>query len=394
MNNRFSLYGTIKIVAIGAYIEEFLSDFMKSGMKVYCIENVNGAVYLSVRRSDYKRIARLARNHQVRVRVYEKNKRHIKINKNGKYLGILTGLIIMMLMIIISEKFILKINVYGSDSISEQQILKSIAEKGIFIGAYSDSIETDPAELNAKLSIKDISWINIEINGSRADVFINEGEMINKPEISVKTPCNVVAGRDGVIVETQVYSGTLLYPAGSGISEGSVIISGVVNDGADNLIITHANGKIIAEFSESVQFRQDFRTTEKVLNNVDEQEKELLFMGAVIPLTSRVEQTNNKICEEYISKCKFLGLDMPWSIKTNTYNSYNEIEVSRTYDDVNRILQQKLELYCQNFYNEYEILDVKQNMLYDDEGITMTAEIKLKGDIAVQQEILRKNNVA
>ena len=54
MNNRFSLYGTIKIVAIGAYIEEFLSDFMKSGMKVYCIENVNGAVYLSVRRSDYK----------------------------------------------------------------------------------------------------------------------------------------------------------------------------------------------------------------------------------------------------------------------------------------------------------------------------------------------------
>ena len=394
MFNSFSLYGEISIVAIGAYLEEFLSDFMKSGMKVHSIKNINGAVYLSVRRVDYKKIARLAKKHQIRIRVHEKNKKYIKTDRSGKYLGVLTGLIIMMLMIIISEKFILKINVYGSDNISDQQILKIIAEKGIFVGAYSDSVETDTVELNAKLSIKDISWINIEINGSRADVYINEGEIINKPDISAKTPCNVVAGRDGVIVETQVYSGTLLYTTGSGVSEGSVIISGVVNDGADNLIITHASGKIIAEFSESVQFRQNFKTKEKILNNVEEKEQELLIPGAVIPLTPKVENTNNKICKEYISKFKFLGLDMPWCIKTNTYNSYDEAEVSRTYDDVNRILQQKLELYCQNFYNGYEILDVKKNMLYDDEGITMTADIKLKGDIAVQQEILRKNNIA
>lgn len=394
MIKRFSLYGIIQIVAIGAYIEDFLSDFMKSGIIVYEVKNINGEVYMSVRRVDYKIIAGLARKHQVRVRVYKKNKKYLNLHNKSKYLGVLTGLLMTMLLVTISGKFILKINVYGNDSISEQQILQSIAEKGVFIGAYSDSIETNSAELNAKLSLKDISWINIEINGSRADVFVNEGENVNKPEISVKTPCNVIASRDGVIVETQVYSGTLLYSAGSGVSEGSVIISGVVNDGADNLIITHANGKIIAEFTETVQFRQNFRTTEKIQQSEEELEKELLLPGVVIPLTPRVENTNNKICKEFINKCQAFGITLPWSVKTNIYTLYEETEVNRTYEDCNRLLQQKLELYCQNFYDEYEILDVRQNLVYDDDGITMSAEIKLRGDIAAQQEIMRKNNIS
>ncbi len=391
MNKQHSFYG-ISISAIGAYIEEFLSDFMKSGMKAYEIRNNNGMIHMKVRRSDYKRIALLARNHKVRVRVEQKNRLFLNLDKSGNYFGILVGIFISLLMIIVSGKYIWKINVYGSDKVSEQQILKSIADSGIYIGAYSETINTDSAELSAKLDLSELSWINIEINGSRADVFINEGESIETPEISIKTPCNVVAGRDGVIVETQVYSGTLIYNVGSGVSEGNILISGVVNDGADNLIITHANGKIIAEFTETVQFRQEFITIEKIQNSAEEYEKELLFFGTVIPLTAKIENTNNKICDEYIKKVIISGFEMPWSIKTNIYNSYEEIEVTRTIDDVNRLLQQRLELYCQNFLSDYEVLDIKENLLYDEKGITMTADIKLKGDIAVQQEIMRKNN--
>ena len=46
-------------------------------------------------------------------------------------------------------------------------------------------------------------------------------------------------------------------------------------------------------------------------------------------------------------------------------------------------------MYCENFFSQYEILDIKKNILYDSEGITLNADIKLKGNIAVQQEILR-----
>ena len=82
---------------------------------------------------------------------------------------------------------------------------------------------------------------------------------------------------------------------------------------------------------------------------------------------------------------------MPWKIKTNIYKEYDEIEVIRTNEDVNRILKQKLELYCKNFLSEFEILDISEKYEYDDKGITLTVSIKLRGNIAVQQEIMMNN---
>lgn len=388
----FPAYGLIHIIVIGAYTEEFLTDFMKSGIKVYEIRNNNGAVCMIVRRVDYKKIAKLSRLHHVRVRVTKKNKKRVTNSFISKHSGIICGIIISFLMVILSGKFIFKINVYGADELSEQQIINSLALSGIHIGAYTESIDTDSAEFATKLKLENLSWMNIEINGSRADVYINEGKIIEKPEIDLRTPCNVIAQKDGVIVEMQVYSGTPVYSAGSGVTKGSVIISGVVNDGADNLIITHANGKIIAEFTESVQFRQEFTTIEKKLNrNNEEYEKELYLFGKVIPLTDKVDNIENKVCDEYVEKCKIFGIEMPWSVKINKYSNFENIEVNRTIEDVHRLLQQKLDLYCQNFYYEYEILDVSKNMVYDENGITMNVEIKLLGDIAIQQEIIRKN---
>ena len=59
--------------------------------------------------------------------------------------------------------------------------------------------------------------------------------------------------------------------------------------------------------------------------------------------------------------------------------------------EIDRILKQKLELYCKNFLSEFEILDISEKYEYDDKGITLTVSIKLRGNIAVQQEIMMNN---
>ncbi len=392
MKEKFSILSTVTFTVIGAYIEEFLSEFMKSGIKAYNIHNIKGIVYITIKRREYKKAAYIARSCRVRVRVYKRNGLNLNPFRKNKHAGIVTGVVLASVLILIAQKFVWKINVYGSDKLSETQILNAIARNGIVLGAYCANLDTDSAEYSAKLSLSDISWINIEVNGSRVDVYVNEGDVIEKPEISIKTPCNVIAAKDGVIVETEVYSGTLLYKKGSGVSKGSVIVSGVVNDGADNLLMTHANAKIIAEFTETVVFRQDFTTTEQQEGKIKETEKELMLFGFVIPLTEYVSSKENKICEETINNCYIGSFELPWKIKTNAYSQYDEIEVTRTIEDVNRILEQKLEIYCKNFFSDYEILDISKKTEYDETGITLTADIKLKGDIAVKQEIMRKTD--
>lgn len=389
MEKKILLPGKIIITAIGAYINEFLTELMRSGIKSHKIVNQKGVIYFSIRRIDYKKVAKIAKKHHIKVRVYNKNK---VINlKYGKYSGVILGMILIAVGILISQKFIWKINIYNNNTLSDSLILKSIAEQGISIGAYLDNIDTTQAEYAVKHKLKDITWIKIEATGTRVDVFVNESQDISKPEISMKTPCNVISAKDAIILETEVYSGTLMYNSGGGVSKGSVVVSGIVNDGANNLILTHANAKIIGEFTEKVQFRQEFKTTEKKLKGNKESEKELMIMGAVIPITKKVENKENKVCEEYTEKLCVLGLHLPLTVKTNIYAEYEEMEVSRTIEDVNRIIEQKLEMYCENFFSQYEILDIKKNILYDSEGITLNADIKLKGNIAVQQEILRNN---
>ena len=391
MNKKFSITRKVTFTAIGAYTESFVSELIKSGVKTSGIKNKNGILYITIRRRDYKKAAYIARNNNVRIRTYKRHGINLYGLKRNRCAGVIIGVLFISVTLLLMQKFIWKIDVYGTDKLSESQILKTVAESGIKLGAYTENLDIDSAEYKTKLLLSDISWINIEANGSRIDIYLNEGEKIEKPEISVKTPCNVIAAKDGIIVDTEVYSGTLLYNKGSGVSEGTVIVRGVVNDGADNLIMTHANAKIIADFTETVTFREEFECVKKITKSNYITEKELMLFGFVIPITNKIQNSENKICEEITNNCYLFGYELPWKVKTYNYSDYEEIIVRYTVDDVNRLLEQQLEIYCNNFHSEYEILDINKKIEYDELGITLTAKINLRGNIAVQQEFMSKN---
>lgn len=390
MKRLFSLTGSVTFSIIGGFAEEFVSEVIANGIDIGNIHNDNNIIYADVRRIDYLKISGIAKKHRVRIRVQKRHGIYFKVSKARKRTGILMGVLIASLVLLATQQFIWKIEIHGADKLSENLILETISENGIKLGALLSGIDSNEAEIRLKSTLKNISWVNIEINGSRADVYVRETDSIKKSEISLKTPCNVVAGRTGVIVETEVYSGTLIYPKGSGVSKGNVIVSGIVNDGADNIIMAHANAKIIAEFTETVEVRQDYTTVEKEKNGISETEKELMLFGFVFPITDTVSVTENKVCTEQIENCTLFGFNLPWKIKINTYTSYDDISVTRTAEDAMRLAEQKIEIYCNNFFSEYEVLDIIKTIKNDETGITIIADVKLKGNIAVQQEIKEK----
>ena len=90
MEKKILLPGKIRITAIGAYINEFLTELIRSGIKSHKIVNQKGVIYFSIRRIDYKKVAKIAKKHHIKVRVYNKNKvinlqitgnNHIRITK-------------------------------------------------------------------------------------------------------------------------------------------------------------------------------------------------------------------------------------------------------------------------------------------------------------------------
>ncbi len=384
-------HGTVTFSAIGAYCEEMMSELIREDVIFWNIRTEKGILYADTRAKNYLKIAKTARKYQVRTRVVSKRGLYFRLYPYRGRLGLPIGAALSALLLLVLECFVWKIQVAGTEKISENQILETLASDGIHLGAPLSSFDVNDAEVHLKQKIPGIAWISVETSGSTVNVFVKEANELEKSGISLKTPCNVVAGRSGTILETTVYSGTLLYPAGSGVREGSVIVGGVVNDGAGHLLLSHASAEIIAEFTEKVSFSMPYTTKEKQATGRTETETELMLFGFVFPLSPAREPHENSVCTESTSAYDFMGIRLPWKIRTYTYTEYEDVTVTRKASDAIRILERRLEDYC-GIYSDYEILGIQKEAVQEETGVTLNAEITLKGDIAVQREIWQRGN--
>lgn len=383
--------GNVTFSILGAYSEEYISALMQRGFVVKNVRSDGGMLYAAVSSRDYLRAARLSRSFGVRTKVCKREGIYFFLRRYRRRFGIPLGVIAAAALVIFLEQFVWKIEIHGNEKLSDNQVLQLLSENGVEIGTYSPYIDVNELEISIKRRIPDIAWMSVSLNGSRLDVYIDEAAFPEEPEIPLNTPCNVVASKTGVIVDAQVYSGTLLYPKGSGVAEGSVIVSGAVDDGAGNISINHASAKIIAEFTEKVELFMPYTVLEKQRTGKSGQEKELMLFGLVIPLGEAVSDKSNTICTEEIRLYNLFGLELPWKLKTNTYTEYEDITVTRKTDDLERILSRQMEDYCENFFADYELVDIKKSVRADDGGVYLKADITLRGDIARQREIMTKN---
>lgn len=383
--------GNVTFSILGACGEEYISALMQRGFVVKNVRSDGDMLYAAVSSHDYLRAARLSRSFGVRTRVCKREGGYFFLRRYRRRFGIPLGVIAAAALVIFLEQFVWKIEIHGNEKLSDNQVLKLLSENGVETGTYSPLIDVNELEINIKRRVPDIAWMSVSLNGSRLDVYIDEAAFPEEPEIPLNTPCNVVASKTGVVVDVQVYSGTLLYPKGSGVAEGSVIVSGAVDDGAGNISINHASAKIIAEFTEKVELFMPYTTVEKQRTGKIGQEKELMLFGFVIPFGEALSDKSSTICTEEVRLYDLFGMELPWKLKTNTYTEYEDITVTRKTDDIERILSRQMDDYCESVFGDYELVEIKKSVRADESGVYLRGDITLRGDIARQREIMMKN---
>lgn len=377
--------GTVTFSIIGAYCEEFLNDLISQRIKLRNINNKDGIIYATADISNYRFIAKTSRKYGVQVRITDKKGVYFRIRNISRRPGLVVGVIASAAVVVALRQYVWNIEVHGNSQLSENYILGVLEGYGITAGIIANDADTLGAERMIMLHDDNIKWINIEINGSRADVYLSESKSSDNDEIDFMTPCNIVATRTGVIVDSDISSGNMLYENGSGVAEGSVIVSGAVSSG-DSTILVHSEGSVIADFTEEVEFAMDYTTVEKIPTGESFIHKQIMLLGMVFPLDDTTD-TANAVCDEQIEQCSLWGIELPVKIKTETYTRYSETTVTRKEEDVRRILEGRLELYQYNFLRDYEILDIEKTFETSETGEVLKAKIKLRGNIAVKKAI-------
>lgn len=383
-------WGYVKFSLIGTECEEFLSDSLNAGLKIYDVENDEGIIYAKTSPSQYFVLARMTRSFNVQMRIREKRGFWFRAYRYRNRYGLVIGALAYGLILLLCSGIVWDITITGNERISDESILEFLMENGIYPGVSRKELDTTVTELSALLNFDDLAWISIENEGSRVNVKLNERIANAENGLSISTPCNIVASHNGIITEAEVYRGTMLYEIGSGVAEGDIIVSGIVNDGSGNISINHADAKIIAEYEEEVSFYQQFNTVEKVKTDETYTNEYFKLFGFTFP------QKNERYTDgyTYISnsyEVRLFGIKMPWTRVIVEGTRMKEVEVARTVNDVKRLLERELEMYELNFLQKVEIVDRDINYERDENGIKLVCKFTLKGNIASQSEIFYRD---
>ena len=386
MRGMIKLRGTVTFSIIGAFYEEFLNDLLSQKIRLDNIHSKDGIIYATSPVNKYLCIARASKKYGIRTRVIERKGLYFKVNRFTKRPGLIIGVLISAVIVNILRLYVWNIVIHNTNELTDDYVLELLDGYGITAGTLAEETNTLETERLIMLNNDRINWINIEINGSRADVYLSENTHTPNNELDLMTPCNIVAAKTGVIVDSDITSGKMLYETGSGVAEGSVIVSGAVSSESSTILV-HSDGHIIAEFYEDPVFEMNYTSTEKIPTGETFTHKQLMLLGIVLPLDSNNSDISNTICTEQTEQCSLWGFELPIRIKTDTYTRYAETNVTRTEDDVRRQLENKLEMYQFNFMSNYEILSAEKDYEVTETGAVLKAHIKLRGDIGVKQPI-------
>ncbi len=167
-----------------------------------------------------------------------------------KRYGIYVGAVILILLLIFSDDFVWRIDIVGNENVSDEKILSSLSELGFCEGVYHRDIDFDVLHNRFLAKSEDIAWIAVNMHGNVATVLIREYAKPDKE--AERTVANVVAAEDGVITQVSVFDGRAAVKIGDAVSEGQLLISGVMEYAGAETRYVYAKGEVYAEVERQI----------------------------------------------------------------------------------------------------------------------------------------------
>ena len=221
--------GYVRFTVRGRFPERFLNITAKKGIRVWDAarhgETISAAMYMT----DYLAIRPVARASGVRLSVDGRCGLPTWAEKWKSRAGIFVGVFVFILTVFIMSLFIWSVDITGLETLSESEMRSLLSSHGLYIGAFKPAVDFGSVSRAVMLDESKVGWMAVNVTGSYASVEIKEE--VTAPDIpDIKQPCNVKASRDAVIITINAGEGDVLLKEGSGVVEGQLIVSGVMDD--------------------------------------------------------------------------------------------------------------------------------------------------------------------
>ncbi len=158
---------------------------------------------------------------------------------------LLGALIVFLLIMLTGNLFIWEFRVSGNHTVPTETILRALEDYGLQVGSFGMDVNQEDMRNHVLLQLPDVSWMAVNVKGCVAHVQVVERQRpprrVEEHEVS-----NVVARCAGLVTEVRALDGVAQVQVGSTVTEGQLLISGVMDTGRSGVRLLHGMGQVKA----------------------------------------------------------------------------------------------------------------------------------------------------
>ena len=207
----------------------------------------------------------------------------------------------------------------GNQRVTEEEILRALEKNGVGLGTFGIALDTEDIRNHVLLDIPELVWITVRVSGCRATVEVREREEVPEP-VNERAPANVVARRDGLVLEVRALDGVKCVLPGTSVEAGELLISGVEDTETVGARLLAGMGEVRARTWYSLTARMPLTQLQKRYTGEERRLHALVLGGHRVKFfadSSIPEGNYDKITER--TQWSLLGIPLPVTTVTETY---------------------------------------------------------------------------
>lgn len=341
----------IVISITGINTLRFINLLKQNNIRLFNIKRMSDTTECVMFAKDFKKLKSFAKITGVRVRISKKNGPGFFIFNNRNRYFLVAGLIIFIIIILWSTKKIVKIEIHGNEYYASTEIYEFLTENNIDYGSVVKNISCKDIEKLMLNHFDLLTFVSVHINGNTLIITVKENKTV-KQEKEDKTPCNLVATEDGVVVSIITRAGVPLVKAGDEVKREDVLVYSKIDY---NKIMGENYGY------ETVCSDADIliRVNKEYKDIVNRKYEKRIYTGRIQKVKGI--KINNLYLTISKEKCKFKKYDtettysddrygfkkLPVTYFYTTYREYELVESEYTDEELQNILEKKIDNYIE-----------------------------------------------
>ncbi len=263
------LRGYAIIIVKGLKIERFINLAVVNNIYIWDIQKLDyTTVKAKIGLENFSRLREIVKRTDSTVNVLEKRGLPFFIKSVKRRKLFYSALLLLAVLIYVMSSFIWMIEIVGVKQVEKEKIIRQLYAEGLREGVYKGKINKRVIENRILIHMPELSWIGIQIKGTKAVVEVVE-KREEPPIVSRNDACDIVAAKDGVIQKLLALNGDSLVKDGETVRKGQVLVTGrIVRQGLDVRYV-HAMAQVNARtwhedaeeiLLQQVEYKQTGRT--------------------------------------------------------------------------------------------------------------------------------------